>query len=60
MAIKSKTLALPEEIEPHCPKCGQRCRTKVPAGLNDCVYECGDCGMQFEAVIELSWNEDEK
>ena len=57
MPIKTKTMSLPEEIEPHCPKCGQRCRATVSAGFNEDVFECPDCGMLFEAVIELSWTE---
>lgn len=58
MPIKTRTISLPEEIEPHCPNCGQACRKRIKVRLNKDVYECGACGMQFEAVIELSWTED--
>jgi predicted RNA-binding Zn-ribbon protein involved in translation (DUF1610 family) len=52
MPVKTKLLPLPEEIEPHCPNCGQRCR-KIDIEGDE--YKCGDCGMVFEAVIQILW-----
>lgn len=56
MPVESKNLPLPEEIEPHCPKCGQRCRKAGKKGLNYDIYACPDCGLQFEATIQILWS----
>ena len=52
MAIKTEYRHLPEEIEPHCPKCTQSCRKTGPESD---FYKCPDCGFQFEVLIVLSW-----
>lgn len=52
MTVETKKIVLPEEIEPNCPKCGNRSRKETQD-----VFECGTCGFLFEAVIELSWVE---
>jgi transcription elongation factor Elf1 len=56
MPIQKEVRELPEELEPACPRCGQRCRCISKGRMNECIYGCGDCGLQFEAVIELSWD----
>ena len=56
MAIQSMTLQIPDEVHPNCPKCGSECRLSGGNSINDCIYECGNCGLQFEATIALSWD----
>jgi len=59
MPLKTETRKLPQDcIELACPKCGGRAREAPAKGLNDCIFQCGVCGMQFEAVIQISWTEE--
>ena len=57
MPIKSKSIKVPEEFEPNCPKCGGASRNTTPQGLNEDLFQCSVCGLVFEAVIDLSWVE---
>ncbi len=54
--IQSETRKLPDELKPTCPQCGQRSVLKSDVRLDDCIYECPNCTLQFEATIEISWD----
>jgi len=53
MSIESELKSIPHNTEIRCPQCGQVSR-KVDI-VKD-IYECPNCYLQFEALIELSWD----
>jgi hypothetical protein len=53
MPIESESRSLPDNIETRCPQCGQ-----ISKKIDDVkeIYECPNCLLQFEALIEISWD----
>jgi len=51
--IESEPRAIPNNIEVRCPQCGQ---TSSKADITKDIYECPNCTLQFEALIEISWD----
>ena len=51
MPIETETRPLP--IATRCPQCGRVCHK---GDITKDIYECSNCTLQFEAVIELSWD----
>jgi len=53
MPIETEAKSIPNDIAIRCPQCGQASR-KVD--ITKDIYECPNCTLQFEALIELSWS----
>ena len=53
MPIETEAKSIPNDIVIRCPQCGQVSR-KVDSTKD--IYECPNCTLQFEALIELSWD----
>ena len=53
MPIETESIAIPSDTVVRCPQCGQ-VSSKVDATKD--IYECPNCTLQFEALIELSWD----
>ena len=53
MPIETEAKSLPDWVEIRCPQCGQVSR-KVDVTKD--IYECPNCTLQFEALLELSWD----
>ena len=52
MPIETESRAIPNDTEIRCPQCGQ---VSHKVDIRD-IYECPNCILQFEALIELSWD----
>ena len=53
MPIESWSVSIPNNTEVRCPQCGQISK-KVDVTKD--IYECPNCTLQFEALIEISWD----
>ena len=53
MTIETEAKAIPNGTEVRCPQCGQVSH-RMDATKD--IYECPNCTLQFEALIELSWD----
>ena len=53
MPIESNSYSVPNNVEIRCPKCGQ---TSNKADITKNIYECPNCLLQFQALIELAWD----
>ena len=51
--IESETREIPGNVEVRCPQCGQISKR---IDIIKSIYECPNCLLQFEAVIEVSWD----
>jgi len=53
MPIETGSFSIANNVEIRCPQCGQvSCKVDVTKD----IYECPNCTLQFEAMIELSWD----
>ena len=53
MPIESESKPIPNNTEIRCPQCGQ---VSHKVDIIKGIYECPNCYLQFEALIELSWD----
>ncbi|KKM82971.1 hypothetical protein LCGC14_1314060 [marine sediment metagenome] len=53
MTIETEARSMPNDVEIRCPQCGQVSRRR---DIIKDIYECPNCTLQFEALIELSWD----
>ena len=53
MPIESESRSIPNNVGIRCPQCGQIGR-KVDVTKD--IYECPNCTLQFEALIEITWD----
>jgi len=51
MSIESETRSIPTEVR--CPQCNL---PNKQVDVKRDIYECPNCGLQYEATIEISWD----
>ena len=53
MAIESELRPIPQSLDIRCPQCGQISKNM---DVTKDIFECPNCALQFEAVIDVSWD----
>jgi len=53
MTIETENKSIPNGVEVRCPQCG--CVSNRVDIVKD-IYECPNCILQFEAIIEILWD----
>ena len=53
MPIETEAKSIPNNVEIRCPQCGQ---VSHKMDITRDIYKCPNCTLQFEALIELSWD----
>lgn len=53
MPIETEAKSIPNNVEVRCPQCGA---VSDKVNITKDIYECPNCTLQFEALIELSWD----
>jgi len=51
--IESEAKSVPNNMEVRCPQCGQ---ISPKIDISRDIYGCPNCTLQFEAIIEISWD----
>ena len=53
MSIETEIRDIPNNLAVRCPQCG---RISKRIDITKDIYECPNCTLQFEAIIEISWD----
>ena len=53
MTIESESRSIPNNVEIRCLQCGQ---VSHKVDIIKDIYECPNCLLQFEALLELTWD----
>ncbi len=51
--IETESKSIPSDTAVRCPQCGQ---VSHKVDVTKDIYECPNCTLQFEALMELSWD----